>query len=179
MEMTELRQSARRSYELGRVRLGARVGVAALLVGGAVIGLGRPVAMSIALSASVGALVWLFAFRGGAAGRAVWPALVAGSAAMFFPVALGTAGCRMFGEQCMRFCVPMCIAGGAAMGAILALSARHEENDPREFLIAGAVIAALTASMGCSLAGVLGIAGMAFGTVAAGAPIWLAARAAR
>jgi hypothetical protein len=179
METTELRATARRAYELGRARHAAKVSAAALLVAGAAFGLGRPLGITIALCAALAALVAFTAFRGGAAGRAVWPALAAGTGAMFFPLVIRTAGCSLFGPECMRFCLPACVAGGAAMGAALALTARHEHKDAREFLVAGAAIAALTASVGCSLAGAAGVIGMALGTIAVGAPVWLAARPAR
>lgn len=179
MEMTELRQTARRAYELGRIRLGAKVGAAALVIGVAAVGLGRPFGLTATLCGALAVLVGFVAFRGGAGGRAVWPALAAGAGAMFLALAIPTAGCTLFGPQCMRFCFHACIAGGAIVGAALALTARHEEKDAREFLIAGAAIAALTASIGCSLAGAGGVLGMALGTVVAGTPIWLAARPAR
>jgi hypothetical protein len=179
MEMTDLRAVARRAYEIGRARLAAKVGATALLVGIVAIGLGRPAGVTIALCAALAALVGFTVFRGGAAGRAVWPALGAGTGAMFLPLAIRTAGCALFGPECMRLCLPGCVAGGAIVGAALALSARREEKDPREFLVAGAMIAPLTASVGCSLAGAAGVLGMVLGTVAVGAPIWLVARAAR
>jgi hypothetical protein len=179
METIELRQVARRAYQLGRVRLGAKLGAAALVVGAAAVGLGRPVGISVALCTALAALVGLIAFRGGAAARAVWPALAAGTVAMFFPLAIRTAGCSLFGPQCMRFCLHACVAGGVAMGAALALTARREESGAHEFLLAGAAIAALAASLGCSLVGAGGVLGMAVGTLAAGAPIWIAARAVR
>src|SRR5437016_2019517 len=97
METIELRQAERRAYELGRVRLGAKLAVASLVVGAAAVGLGRPVGITAALSVVLAALVGLIAFRGGSAGRALWPALAAGTAAMFFPLAIRTAGCSLFG----------------------------------------------------------------------------------
>ena len=136
METIELRQAARRAYELGRVRLGAKLAVASLVVGAAAVGLGRPVGITAALSVVLAALVGLIAFRGGSAGRALWPALAAGTAAMFFPLAIRTAGCSLFGPQCMRFCLHACVAGGVAIGAALALAARREESGAREFIIA-------------------------------------------
>jgi hypothetical protein len=179
METIELRNTARRAYELGRVRLGVKLAAIGVLVGAVAVGLGRPIDVSAALSGALAVLVALIAFRGGAAGRAVWPALAAGTAAMFFPLAVRTAGCSLFGPQCMRFCLHACVAGGAAMGAALALAARREEGGAREFLIAGVAIATLTASLGCALAGAAGVIGMALGSLAAGAPIWLAMRTAR
>ena len=118
-------------------------------------------------------------FRGRASGRAVWTGLCAGSGAMLLPLGLATAGCRMFGDACMRFCLPACVAGGLAMGFALATVARRQEQGEGEFLAGGAAVAALTASLGCTLAGAGGILAMVLGTVLAGAPVWLAARAQR
>jgi hypothetical protein len=179
MELIELRHKALRAYELGRARLAAKVAAAALLVGIAGVGLGRPLGLTAALSALLFAVVGVTVFRGGAAGRAVWPALAAGAGAMFLPLAIRTAGCTFFGPACMRFCLPACVLGGCAMGIALAVTARREESQPGEFLVAGAAIAALAASIGCSLGGAGGVLGMAIGTIAAGAPVWLVARADR
>jgi hypothetical protein len=179
MEPIELRARARRAYELGRARLGAKAAAAALLIAAAAVALGRPLDLTALLSAALAVLVAALAFRGGASGRAVWAGLSAGSGAMLLPLAVLTAGCRLFGPACLRFCLPACVVGGAAMGAALAILARRQEQGEREFLASGAVVAAVTASLGCTLAGVGGVAGMALGTVLAGTPVWLAARAHR
>ena len=113
MEPIELRHRARRAYELGRARLGAKAAGAALLIAAAAVALGRP------------------------------PELT------------------------------------ALLCAALALLAAREEHGAREFLLAGTAVAAVTASFGCTLGGAAGVVGMALGTVAAGAPVWLAARAHR
>ena len=67
----------------------------------------------------------------------------------------------------------VCIA--SCLGRVAA----REEHGAREFLLAGTAVAAVTASFGCTLGGAAGVVGMALGTVAAGAPVWLAARAHR
>ena len=131
------------------------------------------------MGAALALLAAGIAFRGGAAGRAVWAGLAAGSGAMLLPLAIMTAGCRLFGPACMRFCLPACVAGGCLMGGAVATLAGREDHGAREFLVAGAAVAGLTASLGCTLAGAAGVLGMALGTVAAGALIWLAARARR
>ena len=179
MEPIELRVRARRAYQLGRARLGAKAGAAALLIAAAAVALGRPLDLTALLGAALAVLAAALAFRGGASGRAVWAGLAAGSGAMLLPLALITAGCHMFGPACMRFCLPACVVGGCAMGAALAILARRQERGTREFLAAGAVVAALTASLGCTLAGAGGVLGMALGTVLAGTPVWLAVRAQR
>jgi len=179
MEPIELRHRARRAYELGRARLGAKAAGAALLIAAAAVALGRPLELTALLCAGLAVLVAALAFRGGASGRAVRAGLLAGTGAMLLPVALMTAGCSMFGPACMRFCLPSCVVAGGAMGAGLALFAAREEHGAREFLLAGAAVAAVTASFGCTLGGAAGVFGMALGTVAAGTPVWLVARAHR
>lgn len=179
MEPIELRGRARRAYELGRARLGAKAAAAALVIAAAAAALGRPLLLTAAVGAGLAALAAALVFRGRAAGRAVWTGLGAGSGAMLMPLGLATAGCRMFGDACMRFCLPACVLGGLAMGFALATVARGQEQGEGEFLAGGAAVAALTASLGCTLAGAGGILAMALGTVLAGAPVWLATRAHR
>ena len=179
MEQIDLRSRARRAYELGRARASAKAAGAALLLAAVAIVLGRPLDLTAVLSAALVPLVFVLAFRGRAAGRAVWPGLAAGGAAMLLPLAVRTAGCELFGPSCMRFCLPAAILGGAIAGAgIGLLAARQGEND-REFLLSGMAIAGLAASLGCTLAGASGVLGMAAAAVAAGTPIWLGARVRR
>ena len=126
MEPIELRARARRAYELGRARLGARAAGAALLIAAAAVGLGRPLDLTAALGAALAVVAAALAFRGGASGRAVWSGLSAGSGAMLLPLVLMTAGCRMFGPACMRFCLLVCVVAGSAMGVALAILATGE-----------------------------------------------------
>jgi CHASE2 domain-containing sensor protein len=68
--------------------------------------------------------------------------------------------------------------GGGAAGALLAgLAAR--ERDQREFLVAGLCVAGLAGSLGCSLAGAVGVLAMLLGALGAGAPVWALAHARR
>ncbi|MFL5310730.1 MAG: hypothetical protein ACJ79H_09800 [Myxococcales bacterium] len=179
MEPTELRDRARRAYELGRVRVATRAAGAALLIAATAVALGRPLDVTALLCAALLVLAGALAFRGGASGRAAWLGLSAGSAAMLLPIGLMTAGCAVFGPGCMRFCLPACVAGGAVMGAVLALLAAREEQGGGQFLLASIAVAGLAASFGCTLAGAAGVAGMALGTLGAGTPVWLAVRAQR
>src|SRR6266852_2237725 len=56
MEPIELQVRARRAYELGRARLGAKAGAAALLIAAAAIALGRPLDLTALLSAALAVL---------------------------------------------------------------------------------------------------------------------------
>src|SRR5215510_15654448 len=106
MEPIELRARARRAYELGRARLGAKAAAAALIIAAAAAALGRPVLLTAAVGAALAVVAAALVFRGRAAGRAVWTGLWAGSGAMLAPLGLATGGRRMFGDACMRFCLP-------------------------------------------------------------------------
>jgi len=178
MEQIDLRPRARRAYELGRARLGAKAAAVVLALAAAAVALGRPVEVTALLAAALLPLTAVLAFRGRAAGRAVWPALLAGSGAMLMPLAV-RAGCNVFGPSCMRFCLPACVLGGVLVGAAVAVLAAREAEGEREFLLAGIAVAGLAASLGCTLAGAAGVLGMAAGAVAAGTPVWLGARTRR
>ena len=177
MEQIDLRLRARRAYELGRARAGAKAAGAALLLAAVAIVLGRPLDLTAVLSAALVPLVFVLAFRGRAAGRAVWPGLAAGGAAMLLPLAVRTAGCGLFGPTCMRFCLPASILGGAIAGAGIGLLAARQGEDDREFLLCGLCPACERVDRCC--AGASGALGMAAATVAAGTPIWLGARVRR
>ena len=69
MEAIELRQTARRAYEMGRLRLAGKVAAAALLVGAAAVGLGRPLGMTVALCTVLAASIVLIVYRARAIGQ--------------------------------------------------------------------------------------------------------------
>ncbi|TMA20749.1 MAG: hypothetical protein E6J85_09110 [Deltaproteobacteria bacterium] len=168
MEKNELYARARRAYELGRAKVASKAMGAAAVLALAAVTLGRS-------PAQIGAL----AFRGRAAGRAVWPGLLAGGVAMLLPLGVVMGGDAWLGIDCMRFCVPACVVGGALTGAAIASLAARQDSGESEFLLGGIAVAALTASLGCGLAGGAGLVGMAIGAVVGGAPVLVAAHARR
>src|SRR5207237_7621627 len=115
-------------------------------------------------------LAGVLAFRGRAGGRAVWPALVAGGTAMLLPLGVVAAGAAWLGVDCMRFCLPACVVGGALAGAAIASLAAAAQDGEGEFLLSGISLSALTASLGCGPAGDAGLAGVAHGAPVAAAP---------
>jgi hypothetical protein len=170
--MGDLETRARRAYELGRLRWSLRFGLFALAAGAAAVACGRPLELSCVLCAALLPLVVVFAFRGGSAGRAVMPGLLAGAAAMAMPLLLSTVGHSLFGVSCMAFCLHVCVIGGLALGAVIAL---RRESEPA-FLIPAIAVAGLTGALGCTMAGTAGVLGMLAGAVVGGAPVLIAAR---
>jgi hypothetical protein len=167
-----LETRARRAYELGRLRWALRIAPFVLAATAAVIALGRPIDLSCALCAALLPLSVGLAFRGGSAGHAVVPGLLAGSVALAMPLLVQTLGHVCLGPSCMEFCLPACVVGGAIAGLLIARRARGE---PR-FALAALAIAGLTGALGCTLAGLAGVVGMLAGSVAVGAPVLIAAQ---
>jgi hypothetical protein len=98
---------------------------------------------------------------------------------MILPIGVAFAGHVWLGPECMRFCLPACVAGGALAGAAIATVASRQDDGRGEFLFGGITVAALAASLGCALAGSAGLVGMAMGALVTGAPVWLVAHARR
>jgi hypothetical protein len=174
MEPIELRRRARFAYELGRARAAAPAAIASLLLGALVSRCEAP-ANSAWLSLPLAAVAFAFAVRGRGVGRAVWPSLGAGTIAGMLPL-VARAVCPA--DLCHVACLSACALGGAGAGALLAaLAARDDE--PAEYAAAALCVAGLAASLGCSLAGIVGVATMIAAAIGAGAPVWRLAHARR
>jgi hypothetical protein len=170
---------ARRAYELGRLRQALRLAPAALFAAGLALACGRPAGLSCALGAALLLAVVGLSFRGQSAGRGVVPGLLAGVMPLALPLATRTLGFACFGHSCAALCLPACVAGGAAAGALVAWFAARERAGEASFIVAAATVAALAGCLGCTLAGVAGVLGLLAGTVLGGAPVLLAAHARR
>jgi len=166
---------ARRAYELGRLRAALRVAPFVVAAAIAAIACGRPAAPTYALAGALLVFCVGVSYAGGPGGRGVVPGLVAGAAPLGMPLLMATVGHACFGPACMSLCLPACVVGGAVAGVVIAKSAARRDPDPR-FLAAAIAVAALTGALGCTIAGVAGVLGMLGGTVAAGAPVLVAAR---
>jgi hypothetical protein len=175
LDESVLAARARRAYELGRLRWALRVAPAVVAAFAAAIACGRPLELCAALGAGALLLAVGLAFAGGEAGRAVGPGLVAGGFALALPLAVRTLGHVCLSDVCMTLCLPSCVAGGAIGGAFLALRAAREERG-RAFIGGAVAVAGLLGALGCTLAGLSGVAGMLAGVFVAGTPVLYAAR---
>jgi hypothetical protein len=175
MEWIELRRRARVAYELGRVRAAAPAALVALALGVLASRCATPASSARPLSIGLAALAFAFLFRGRGAARAVWPALCAGALAGVPPL---VARVLCPPEICHLACVSACALGGAGAGALLAALAARD-TDRAGYAVAALSVAGLAASLGCSLAGVVGVATMLAAAIGAGAPVWRLAHAQR
>ncbi len=124
------------------------------------------------LAATVVGLLW----RGGAYAHGVGPGLLAGLAPFLLPVAAQATGHACAATLCV-FLPTFCIAGGVVGGVVLGAQGHRLPAEQRGFWVSAVVVAALAGSVGCLVAGLAGVTGMALGLALGAAPA-LALRAA-
>lgn len=172
MEPRELLAQARRSYESGRRRLAARTLLLSVPMAGAGLAACRHLLVGLPLALALVIVGAALAHRGGVAGRAVIPGLLAGLAPMLLPLT-ACVGCSLDGAGLERVCFPACVAGGLVGGAVLwATSARVGEGRREMVLVAG-TLASIAGALGCLLLGVTGIVTMIAALVVSSAPAML------
>lgn len=165
------RALAKRAYERGRLRFGARAATAVVpMTALSFLVCREPVLTALAgvvlLGLSVGFRWW-----GQALGRAVTPGLLAGSAPLVLPLLLRTSGHCCVGGACWSVCMLGCILGGVLSGVMIGVAAAAEKEHRSTFLIGATLIAGFAGMLGCAIAGAAGIAGMALAVVASSLPI--------
>jgi hypothetical protein len=99
---------------------------------------------------------------------AVLPGVLAGLVPLVFALCAKHIGHACTGDGCMVLCVPACMAGGFLAGIAVDLACLRR-GWGLGFWLAASGLCFLTGAMGCACAGVLGIAGLAFGYVASAA----------
>lgn len=146
-------------YERSRLFAGVRASllVAPMVLAAVLAGCERP-AISVALGAALAAIVGVLAWRGGTAGRAVFPGLLAGTASLVFPLF----ACRAIERAGWNgsLSIGACAAGGVIAGVIVARFAACSSEPRARFVAAGGAIAAFAGALGCVDAGLAGIAAM-------------------
>jgi hypothetical protein len=156
---------ARRAYERGRALLGLRIATVVVpmaVVSWTACGNGAATLLgSVALTALVVAAVW----HGRDAGRGARIGLAAGVLPLLLPVLVAFTGHLCDTSVCMLF-PAACLGGGVAGGVVLGLLATRAGLGPSGLASAG-LAAWLCGSLGCLVAGSVGItvllAGLAFG----------------
>ena len=169
-----LRGRARRAYELGRFQHGLEAAwLAVPMVALGLVVTTRPL-LSLVAGCALCALAVGLRWRGGAVGRAVMPALIAGLPPLVLPLCMRMGGHCCVGGMCWSFCMVGCITGGAAAGVMVGLASAAEREQRGAFLLAATAVAGSAGVLGCALAGSSGMAGMALAVLATSWPVaWL------
>jgi hypothetical protein len=149
------------AYERGRFLRALRTSAVVLpMVLASFGGCGRP-ATSIVIGVLLATLATMLVWRGGIAGHAVSPGLVAGLAALVVPLV----ACRAFEYLDISGALPLavCFLGGLGSGAIVTRYALREREERALFALAGGGVAALVGALGCLGAGFGGVVAMTAG----------------
>ena len=174
MDEAGLQAAARRSYEAGRVRAAVVSAMPAFpMAAASLLGCGRPAA-SVAIGSILFSCVVVLRWRGGARGRGAMAGMVAGIAPLLIPiVARAVHVCS--GGTCY---VPIsaCLVGGVAAGALVGAVAARRADGRTMFLISASLVACLAGMMGCLVAGLGGVLGLAGGMAFAGFPAFAVSR---
>jgi len=163
------------AYERGRVLLGLRTSgfvVPMALVSWAACD--QPAA-SLAGAVALATLVTLAVWRGQQLARGARLGLAAGAIPLLVPVLAACAGHLCSASLCLLF-PTACLAGGVAGGACLGLFAGRAGLGPQGLACAG-LAAWLAGSLGCLVAGALGIGVLLAGLAAGLAPVLTLRRA--
>lgn len=164
----------RRAYEWGRLRHGARWLVwttpLALLAS-----CGCTPLMQVGLAGGVlGVLCVAMGWRGGVAGRAVGPGLLAGTVPLAAGLVLAWADHGCAAPACLSMCVPVCGGAGLAAGLAVVLWGQQASSSRRALTLEAAAVACVAGGMGCLALGAAGVTGMALGLALGAAPaLWL------
>ena len=120
------------------------------------------------LGCSLAVLTVFFAWRGLEFGRALIPGLIAGTVAIIIPV----------GAHLLEICchtnleLEICVASGVFGGVILGwTTSRIQKNKTKTFLIS-ALIAGLTAALGCASLGVGAVIGLVIVLLLSAVPVF-------
>jgi len=160
-----LERNAQRAYERGRLKWAAMG--AMFLLTACVLGLlvaGRSPAF-YAVAAVLAAFGGAYAWRGGDAGNALLPGLIAGLVPMVLSASL--LDCRVeCSGLCMHHCMTVCGIGAAIGGVAAAVLMRQHPRRHRAWLFAVALIPAV-GLLGCPHVGYGQLAGLLIGLAAA------------
>ena len=168
-----LEARARRAYEWGRLAwalkrallVAALSGLALLTCTNVV----PPAGCVVLLALLVAALLW----RGQEFAEGVRPGLLAGLVPFVLPLVSQATGYLCSDTVCLVL-PTVCVAGGVVGGAALGVLAKRPFGEHVGFWIAAVSVTAVLGSVGCLMAGLAGIGGLAVGLLAGAAPVLVA-----
>ena len=165
----DLAEQARRAYELGRLRTALRLGLfVPLLTALSICGCGS-VLGSLVCGGLLAPVVVFFGWKGQGLGRAVLPGVLAGLAPFTIALGAGLSGHACATGGWCTFFIGACLIGGFVAGLFVASAARGSIRQ----LLAGALLAGLTGSLGCLVAGATGVIALSAGLLLGAVPAFV------
>jgi len=165
-------------YELGRVRWASHVLLFILPLVLVAWVIGRPTVLVLGLGGTLSLLAFALATAHDRYARAVFAGVLAGLPAFIVPLLLRSVGVPRFGGAAIDPCLPATFVAGILAGAFVSVRAVDEKRH-LSFWLAAVVAAALTGTLGCSVAGSSGVLGLMAGVLVGTVPVVLRAEVRR
>lgn len=167
---------ARAAYELSRAKRALLYALPALGFSALLLAEGAaPTEPRVLASVGLYLSAVLALFLGQGAGAAVVPSLLLGLVPFTIVRVAESAGHVCLGEACVSWCLPACLLGGLAGGALVGARGRRE-TDRLGYALTATTMVFLAGAVGCRCAGNAGLAGLALGAVLGSAVPLLVAR---
>jgi hypothetical protein len=170
----QLARRGRGMYELGRARWASHVLLFILPLVLVARAIGRPTMLVLAIGAALVVLAFALALAHDRYARAVLAGVLSGLPALAVPLLLRGTGAGWLGGATVDPCLPASFLSGILAGVFVSLRAVDERHHVA-FWVAAVCVAALTGTLGCSVAGGAGVLGLLAGVVAGTAPVVLRA----
>ncbi len=178
MSDSQLERRGRRMYELGRARWASQVLLVVLPLILVARIIGRPTALVFALGGTLSLLAFALATAHDRYARAVLAGVLAGLPAFAVPLLLRSMGVVRLCGATVDPCLPATFVAGILAGALVSIRAVDEKRH-LSFWLAAVAAAALTGTLGCSVAGSAGVVGLMAGVLVGTAPVVLRAEVRR
>jgi hypothetical protein len=171
-DLNRIERRARRAYEATRVARAAVAFAPVLLLMVVAGALGHQFGYAVAFGTALFVLGVVLLWYGRNLRRAVLPGVLAGLVPLVFALCGKFIGHACMGDSWGTLCVAACFVGGVIAGVVvdyMCLRGHHRVG----FWLAASGIGLLTGAMGCTCAGVLGLAGLAVGFALTAVPGFL------
>jgi len=158
MDLNELEQKVRRTYEWGRIKRAVRLSLVVGILAAVFAATAPHLWLGVSLAVVLTSISIIFLWRGQELERALRTGLIAGSV----PLALALAarplghGCEI-GGACYSWCMPACALGAAIATGIVARAA-YRTSDVGRFGLAAGLVTVATGTLGCSCLSIGGAA---------------------
>jgi hypothetical protein len=174
MTEPQLQHRGRWMYELGRARWASHVLLFILPLVLIAQVIGRPTVLVLALGGTLSVFAFVLSVWHDRYARAVLAGAIAGLPALLVPLLMRCVGIVWLGGAAIDPCLPASFASGVLAGIFVSVRAVDEKGS-LSFWLAAVAVAALTGTLGCSIAGSAGVLGLMAGVVAGAAPVVLRA----
>ena len=174
MTESQLERRGRWTYELGRARWASHVLLFILPLVLVAQFIGRPTFLVVGLGGTLSVVAFALSVMHDRYARAVLAGVLAGLPAFIVPLVMSSVGIVRLGGAAIDPCLPASFLSGVVAGVFVSVRA-VEEKRHLSFWLTAVAAAALTGTLGFSVAGSAGVLGLMAGVVVGTAPVVLRA----